>query len=68
MRTNVGGVDRTLRIALGLALLAWLFVADVGLGWLAAIGMVPLATGLLGFCPLYRLLGLNTCPLSDNNP
>ncbi len=66
MKMNVGGIDRTLRIVLGLALLAWLFVADAGLGWLGAIGIVPLATGLAGFCPLYRLFGLNTCPLSDN--
>lgn len=63
MKTNVGGVDRTVRIVLGLVLLSWLFVGEVDLRWVGAIGIVPLATGLMGFCPLYRLLGLNTCPL-----
>jgi hypothetical protein len=67
MKTNVGGVDRTLRIVLGLVLLSWLFVGEVDLRWVGALGIVPLATGLAGFCPLYRLFGLNTCPLSRDN-
>jgi hypothetical protein len=62
MRINVGGIDRVLRIVVGLALIALAVfnVAPVGLwGW---IGVVPLATGLMRFCPVYSLLGLNTCP------
>ncbi len=67
MKTNVGGFDRVVRIVLGLTMLAWLFVGDIGLRWVGVIGIVPLATGLFGFCPLYRLLGLNTCPLLRDN-
>ena len=59
MKANVGGIDRTLRIILGIALLALCFVPAVG--WWGLIGIVPLATGLMRFCPLYPLLGLSTC-------
>ena len=65
--TNVGGIDRILRIAVGLALLAWFFM-DQGTGfwhWAKLIGIVPLATGLMSSCPLYSILGLNTCPVKS---
>jgi hypothetical protein len=56
---NEGMMDRTLRVVLGLVLLALVFVGpQTPLGW---IGLVPLLTGLVGFCPLYRLVGFNTC-------
>jgi len=59
---NVGSVDKYLRIAVGAILIALVFVGPQSpWGW---IGVIPLATGLLGFCPLYKLLGLNTCPIS----
>jgi len=59
MKTNVGGIDKILRIALGAALILWtLFLGGPLWAW---VGVVALATGLLGWCPLYRLLGLNTC-------
>lgn len=59
-KTNVGGIDRTLRIVLGLVLVALVFVGpQTPIGW---IGLVPLFTGLMRTCPLYSLLGLNTCP------
>ncbi|ODU53544.1 DUF2892 domain-containing protein [Thermomonas sp. XSG] len=58
MKTNVGGVDKWLRIAVGLLLIVW--AATGGPVW-AWIGVVPLATGLFNFCPLYALLGFNTC-------
>jgi hypothetical protein len=64
-KTNVGGIDRVLRIVVGAALLLWFFV-DQGAGaWHYAklIGIVPLATGLFGTCPLYSILGLSTCPM-----
>lgn len=61
MKFNVGGIDRILRIVVGLALVAWAAVLG-GPVW-AWIGIVPLATGAVGFCPLYPLLGLNTCPM-----
>ncbi|HLA34392.1 MAG TPA: DUF2892 domain-containing protein [Rhodocyclaceae bacterium] len=61
MKANVGTIDRALRIAAGLGLVAW---AGAGSGpvW-AWIGVVPLATGLLGWCPPYALLGVSTCPM-----
>lgn len=56
---NEGMMDRLVRVAAGLVLLALVFVGpQTPLGW---IGLVPLLTGLVGFCPLYRLLGINTC-------
>jgi hypothetical protein len=64
LKTNVGGIDRILRIVVGLALLAGFFLnADASLRWLYLIGIVPLATGLMQTCPLYSILGLNTCPM-----
>ncbi len=61
MKANVGGIDRVLRIVLGAALIALTLMGTIGVwGW---IGVVPLVTALVGFCPAYKLLGLNTCPL-----
>lgn len=60
MNRNEGTVDRALRIALGVVLLALVFVGpQTNWGW---IGIVPLVTGLVGFCPLYSVLGISTCP------
>lgn len=62
MKSNVGGIDRVLRIVIGLVLIGLAATGTVGVwGW---IGVVPLATAALGFCPLYTLLGFNTCPAS----
>lgn len=59
MTRNVGGIDRMLRIVLGLVLLGLAATGIVGLwGW---IGLVPLATGLVGWCPPYAIFGWNTC-------
>lgn len=61
MKLNVGGLDRFLRIAVGLALIV---LAAIGtIGWWGWLGVIPLATGLFRFCPLYSLVGLKTCPL-----
>ncbi|NTV96432.1 MAG: DUF2892 domain-containing protein [Thiobacillus sp.] len=59
MKANVGGIDRILRIVLGAALILWAAVLG-GPAW-AWIGIVPLATGLIKFCPLYPILGMSTC-------
>ena len=59
MTKNVGGIDRTLRIVIGLALIAAAATGTVGL-W-GYIGLVPLATGLMGWCPPYAMFGFNTC-------
>ena len=59
MKSNVGGIDRILRIVFGVVLVALAATGTVGVwGWL---GLVPLATGLLGWCPPYSLFGINTC-------
>jgi hypothetical protein len=60
MTRNEGTIDRALRIALGLAMLALVFVGPKT--WLGLVGLVPLVTGMVGFCPLYRVVGLRTCP------
>jgi len=60
MKTNVGNPDRILRVIAGIALLVWAILGGPVWAW---IGIVPLATSLLGFCPLYTLLGINTCGL-----
>lgn len=59
--TNEGNLDRIIRVILGIALLSMVFIGPATpWGW---VGLVPLITGALGFCPLYKLIGLNTCPL-----
>lgn len=64
MSRNVGTIDRVLRIIVGLALIAAAATGTIGVwGW---IGVVPVLTALVGFCPAYTLLGLSSCPLSSN--
>ncbi|MBC7141930.1 MAG: DUF2892 domain-containing protein [Rhodobacteraceae bacterium] len=63
-KTNVGSIDRVLRIVLGLALLAGFFLdADATYRWAYLIGIVPLVTGLMASCPIYSILGFSTCPM-----
>lgn len=57
MKNNVGSIDKYLRIAAGIAIIAWGVMAE---NWLGAIGVVPLLTGSINFCPLYSVLGLST--------
>ncbi|MFN3738640.1 DUF2892 domain-containing protein [Hydrogenophaga sp.] len=59
MTKNVGGIDRILRIVVGAALIVAAATGTVGL-W-GYIGVLPLLTGLMGWCPPYALLGFNTC-------
>mgnify|MGYP001366030966 CR=1 FL=1 len=63
-KTNEGTIDRALRVIVGIALIAIVFVGpQTPLGW---IGVVPLLTGLIGWCPAYALLGINTCPMKKS--
>jgi hypothetical protein len=62
MKANVGTIDRVLRILVGLALIALAATHTIG-AW-GYVGLIPLATGLFRFCPLYTLLGIRTCPVS----
>ena len=60
-KTNVGGIDRVLRIVAGLVLIGLTLIGTIGpWGW---IGVVPLATGLFSSCPLYSLIGVDTRPI-----
>lgn len=62
---NVGGVDRVLRIVIGLALLVAFFLyPDASWRYLTLIGVVVLATGIFAKCPLYTMLGISTCPVA----
>ena len=61
MKLNVGGIDRILRIVVGLVLIA--LAATGAVGWWGWLGIIPLLTGVVRFFPLYSLVGLNTCPL-----
>jgi hypothetical protein len=58
---NVGSIDRILRIVVGLGLISLVFLGpQTPWGW---VGVVPLLTAFIGFCPLYTLLGIRTCPV-----
>ncbi|MEI6028997.1 MAG: DUF2892 domain-containing protein [Betaproteobacteria bacterium] len=62
MQTNVGGIDRILRAVIGLALIALTLAGTIGVwGW---VGVVPLVTAALGFCPLYTVLGFSSCSMN----
>ena len=61
MKPNVGNVDRTMRIVIGLALFSLLFIADGNMRWWGLIGLVPLATGVFRWCPAYVPFGINSC-------
>lgn len=63
MKSNVGGVDKVLRIIVGVVLVAWVLFFN-GPVW-AWVGVVAIATGFISFCPLYPLLGINTCKTKD---
>lgn len=60
LRKNVGNTDRAFRVVLGIGLIALVFVGPQTVwGW---VGVIPLLTAFVGSCPLYALLGVNTCP------
>jgi hypothetical protein len=63
MKPNVGGIDRIARIVLGLVLVG--LAATGTVGWWGWLGIVPLATGALGWCPPYAIFGFNTCSMKN---
>lgn len=63
MKKNEGNLDRALRVAAGLLLIGLAATNTVGV-W-GYIGVVPLLTGAIGMCPLYSILGINTCPMNQ---
>lgn len=62
MCRNVGSVDRFIRVLVGVGVVSWGIATA---NWWGALGVVPLATGLLGFCPAYLPFGLRTCEVSS---
>jgi hypothetical protein len=62
MKVNEGGLDRILRVIAGLGILSLAFIGPQT-PW-AYLGAIPLLTGIVGFCPAYALLGINTCGVS----
>ena len=65
MKRNVGNIERGLRIIVGLVLIGLAATQTVGIwGWL---GVVPLATGILGWCPPYAIFGFNTCAMKSKD-
>lgn len=64
MKTNIHSIERVVRIALGLLLVSFAFFGPANLWFL--LGLIPVATGVVGWCPPYALLGINTCGLGKN--
>lgn len=65
MEKNIGGFDRPLRIVAGLVILSLFFIIEGPNRWFALLGIVPLFTGLIGWCPAYTLFGIRTCKLKS---
>ena len=66
MKTNEGITDRVIRMAAGYLILSAFFLIEGNARWLTLVGVVPLLTGLFGYCPLYTLLGFNTRSLQKS--
>lgn len=64
MKENVGGIDKALRIVIGLAILIWGLAAG---SWWGLVGIVPLATGLVNRCPAYMPFGISTCKVKTDS-
>jgi hypothetical protein len=62
MKANVGSIDRTLRIIVGIALLSLLFILEGNAKWFGLVGIVLILTGAVSFCPLYAILGIKSRP------
>ena len=69
MTQNIGTIDRTLRLVVGVLLIAFAIPIGfpaTGWNWVGWIGIIPLVTGLFATCPLYTVFGLSTCPVASN--
>lgn len=65
MTTNMGSIDRVVRVVIGLALLSPIFLLDGGARWFGLIGIVPILTAAIGWCPAYLPFGISTCPRGE---
>jgi hypothetical protein len=63
-KQNIGNIERFLRVLVGAALILGYFLSDGAYSWLYLLGIIPLATGVIGYCPPYAWLGINTCKRS----
>lgn len=61
MEKNIGSIDRVIRIIIGIVFISLLFILDGGIKWIGLLGFVMLFTAMIGFCPLYKPFGINTC-------
>jgi len=62
VKKNVGTIDRSLRIIIGIVLISLAFIGpQTAWGW---VGVIPLATALIGWCPLYKIIGISSCQVS----
>ncbi|TCS63122.1 YgaP family membrane protein [Varunaivibrio sulfuroxidans] len=68
MKKNVGGADRIIRIILGLAILSLFFILEGNARYWALVGLIPLGTALIGWCPPYAIFGMNTCRTKNDTP
>jgi hypothetical protein len=68
LNTNVGTADRVVRVVIGLALLSALFLVNGNARWFGLIGIVPLLTAAVSFCPLYAVLGIRSSPAAKPGP
>ena len=66
MKSNLGTIDRAVRIVLALALFSLFLIIQGNLRWIGLIGLVPLVTGLAGICPIYTMIGINTRKVANN--
>ena len=64
MKRNVGSVDRVVRTAAGLALLSLIFIVEGDVRWFGLLGVVPILTAFVRWCPAYSIIGVST----DKNP
>jgi hypothetical protein len=62
MTKNVGNIDRIIRLSVGLALVVWGLLSQ---NWLGAIGLIPIATAVIRWCPAYMPFGMNTCKAGE---
>jgi len=63
MKANVGSIDKAVRIIIALVLFSLFFVFEGNMRYIALIGLIPLLTAFMSWCPLYTIFGLGTCPL-----
>ena len=68
MKRNVGTADRVIRIVAGLALLSLVFILESSARWWGLVGLLPLATGLVGWCALYVPFDIDTCGTGHDTP